>query len=81
MYLVSRGYLLGRRQRELQSSAENIVDTYYEEIAEGGDPTNPQLLWEINPDESCALLLISPAGETLSSAGYFDVLRRRYPTA
>ena len=79
VYLVSRGYLLGRRQSELQSSAENIVDTYYEEIAEGGDPTNPQLLWEINPDESRALLLILPEGETLSSAGYFDVFAQEIP--
>lgn len=79
VYLVSRGYLLGRRQSELQSSAENIVDTYYEEIAEGGDPTNPQLLWELNPDESRALTLLSPEGETLSSAGYFEVFAQEIP--
>lgn len=79
VYLASRAYLLGRRQSEMQSSTENIVNTYYEEIAEGGDPTNPQLLWELNPDESRTLILLSPDGESLSSAGYFDVFAGEIP--
>lgn len=73
VYLVSRHFLLDRREKELLGSAGNIVEIYYEEIAEGNDPLDPQVLWELNTSESMALALLSPEREPLSQAANFGV--------
>ena len=73
VYLVSRQFLIGRRQDELVSAAQNIAEVFCEELSEGYEPTDPNVLWELSTDEGLSLLLLSPEGEVLNQAGYFEV--------
>ena len=79
VYFVSWHFLLDRREKELLGSAENIVEIYYEEIAEGGDPLDPQVLWELNTSENMALALLAPQRRPLSQAVNFDVAFSEIP--
>lgn len=73
VYFVSAYFLLNRREQELLGSADNIVEVYYEEISEGHDPLEAQLLWELNTSNSMSLLLLSPGREILSQAANFPI--------
>ena len=73
VYFVSWHFLFDRRKQELLGSVEHIVDIYYEEVSEGHDPLEQDLLWELNTNESMSLLLLSPSRQPLSQATNFDV--------
>lgn len=73
IYFVSWHFLFDRREQELLSSAEHIMEVYYEEISEGHDPLEPELLWELSPSDSMSLLILSPSRQTLSEAANADV--------
>ena len=79
VYAASRYFLLDRREKELLSSAENIVDIYDEEIAEGNDPLDPLVLWALNTNENMALAVLSPAREPLCWSLFFDVAFSEIP--
>ncbi len=79
VYVVSWHFLISRREQELLGSVENIVEIFYEEISEGHDPLEPQLLWELNTNDSMSLLLLSPERQPLSQATNFDVAVSEIP--
>lgn len=73
VFFISGHFLINRREQDLLGSVENIVDVYYQEISEGHDATEPQLLWELNTSDSMSLLLLAPDRQPLSQATSFDV--------
>lgn len=79
VYFVSWHFLFDRRKQELLGSVEHIVDIYYEEVSEGHDPLEQDLLWELNTNESMSLLLLSPSRQPLSQATNFDVFVSEIP--
>lgn len=79
VYFVSRYFLLNRREQELLASANNIVDVYYEEISEGHDPLDAQILWELNTGDSMSLALLKMDRTPLSQAANFPVAIAEIP--
>ena len=79
VFLLSGRFLFGRREQDLLGSVDNIVEIYYEEISEGHDPLEPQILWELNTNESMSLILLSPSRRPLSQATNFDVAVSEIP--
>ena len=73
VYFVSWNFLIHRKEQELLGSVQNIVEVYYEEISEGHEPLESQILWELNTNESMSLLLLSPQRQPLSQATNFHV--------
>lgn len=43
------------------------------EVADGHDPTDPNVLWELNTDDDIVLLFLTSDGTVASRAGYFEV--------
>lgn len=73
VYFVSRQYLIGRQREDMERSARNIAEVFQEELAEGHDPNDQGVLWELNSDENVALALLGPDGAVISHAAYFDL--------
>ncbi len=73
VFLTSLHFLLDRRRTELAGSLRNITEIFLEEVADGHDPTDPNVLWELNTDEDVALLFLTSDGTVASRSGYFEV--------
>ena len=73
VFVTSVHFLLNRRRTELAGSLRNISEIFLEEVADGHDPTDPNVLWELNTDEDVVLLFLASDGTVASRAGYFEV--------
>ena len=73
VYVISRHMLLGRRADELASSADALAEVFNEEVAEGHDPADPNVLWELCTDDTLSLMFLDGEGTLVSHAGYFEI--------
>ena len=73
VYAVSRHMLIDRRADELAASADALAEVFDEEVAEGHDPADPNVLWELCTDDTLSLILLGEDGEAVGRAGYFEI--------
>lgn len=79
VYGVSWHFLIDRQQSNLSAQLRNITEIFYEELADGHEPDDPNVLWELNTDDNLVLLLLSAEGEVRSRSGYYTVLAGEIP--
>lgn len=72
MFVTSLHFLLDRRRTELAGNLRNITEIFLEEVADGHDPTDPNVLWELSTDDDIVLLFLTSDGTVASRAGYFE---------
>ena len=73
VFVTSLHFLLDRRRTELAGNLRNITEIFLEEVADGHDPTDPNVLWELSTDDDIVLLFLTSDGTVASRAGYFEV--------
>ena len=73
VYAVSRHMLIDRRADELAASADALAEVFNEEVAEGHDFADPNVLWELCTDDTLSLILLGEDGEAVGKAGYFEI--------
>lgn len=73
VYAVSRHMLLDRRTDEVAASADALAEVFNEEMAEGHDPADPNVLWELCTDDTLSLIFRDADGMAVSRAGYFEL--------
>ena len=56
VFVTSLHFLLDRRRTELAGNLRNITEIFLEEVADGHDPTDPNVLWELSTDDDIVLL-------------------------
>ena len=81
VYVVSRHMLIDRRADELAASADALAEVFNEEVAEGHDPADPNVLWELCTDDTLTLILLDEDGEAVGKAGYFEIDAALLPRA
>lgn len=73
VYGVSWHFLIDRQQSNLSAQLRNITEIFYEELADGHEPDDPNVLWELNTDDNLVLLLLSAEGEVRSRSGTLEL--------
>jgi len=73
VFVTSLHFLLDRRRTELAGNLRNITEIFLEEVADGHDPTDPNVLWALSTDDDIVLLFLTSDGTVASRAGYFEV--------
>lgn len=73
VFVTSLHFLLDRRRTELAGNLRNITEIFLEEVTDGHDPTDPNVLWELSTDDDIVLLFLTSDGTVASRADYFEV--------